>query len=67
MAMGIKKYIVTSSGSKKDTGELYCWATAIVETKSGAFLSKTEQVQLDDLYPVGTLIEVQQQILTQKK
>lgn len=52
-----KRYLVTYSGVKKDTGEISCWASALWSNARGEGISDDDRIQLDDRYPVGTILE----------
>jgi hypothetical protein len=57
--MASKRYIVTATGSKKTTGEVYSKINCIIKTKTGAFVSDRDVQFIDYLKPIGTIVEVE--------
>jgi len=58
----VKRYVVTATGLKKDTGKPYCVAAAIIKTNNSEFLSDRDKVYPDEILSVGQVIEVDQSI-----
>lgn len=58
-----KQYVVTASGAKKKTGESYSMCACIISAKGQSFLSDRDRIFLDDIRPVGSIVEVEQNVV----
>lgn len=64
MKLNNQKFMVTSQGVKKATGEPYCICNEIIATKAGGeFVKENSRLFLDEVIPVGTRFEIKREIV----